>query len=175
MINANFDPKAYLDAYPDVKASCKGDYAKAYEHYYNYGAKEGRNLTTYDAINKKNAAEQAKAAAAAEAQKKATPSRRQVNIGHGLVVSLDDNEYRSCSIAVLSNDYGFAAYVGDDMYASSGAYSDYGAYLYSNVTITNGNVHETVFSHYYNDHDEAEDALITLLLLAALADDAEWD
>ncbi|MCR5402349.1 MAG: hypothetical protein K6E91_00805 [Butyrivibrio sp.] len=29
MINANFDPKAYMDAYSDVRTYCNGSYTKA--------------------------------------------------------------------------------------------------------------------------------------------------
>lgn len=174
MINANFDPKAYIDAYPDIKAYCKGDYTKAYEHYFKNGKNEGRNLTTYDAINKKNAAEQAKAQAAAQAaaeKNKPAKVNRQVGIGHGLVVNLNEDQYKSCSIAVLTNDAGYGAYIGDDLYDTSGAYSEYGAYLYSTVTVTNGRVSESVYSHYHDDKDEDEDAALMLLLLAALYDD----
>ncbi|MCR5402376.1 MAG: hypothetical protein K6E91_00955 [Butyrivibrio sp.] len=178
MINANFDPKAYIDAYSDIKAYCKGDYSKAYEHYYKSGKSEGRTLTTYDAINKKNAAEQAKAQAAAQAaaeKNKPAQVNRSVGIGHGLVVNLNEDQYRSCSVAVLCNDYGYAAYIGDDLYDTSGAYSDFGAYLYSTVSITNGRVHESVYSNYHYDKDDEDDALVMALLFSALFDDPDID
>ncbi len=206
MLNAGFDPKAYIEAYADIKTYCNGDYTKAYEHYVTSGKKEGRNLTTFKAINDKKAKEQAAAAAAeAEAQKarekeeaalkekqkqlekdKITERRRHFNIGHGLEVHLSEDQYRSCEISILSNDYGYAAYIDGDCYDRTSGFHYNDSYPYSYITVSNGNIHETVFERSYketyyeeildfdeddiDEDDDYEDALMLLLLMAELDD-----
>lgn len=171
MINANFDPKAYCDAYPDIKAMCNGDYSKAYQHYITYGINEGRNLTTYDAINKKKQADAA-AAAAAEAER-IRNTTKQINIGHGLVVTLNGDQYQNCTIIIMKDDNGYGAYIDDDLYATSGKYDGNNVYHYSTIYVNNGNLSEEIFTKpsritYYDD-DDFEDGLALALILAALA------
>lgn len=48
----DFDPSAYASAYPDLKSAFGNDIIKYYEHYYTFGQKEGRNLTTLAACSK---------------------------------------------------------------------------------------------------------------------------
>ncbi len=208
MMNANFDPKAYIEAYPDIKAYCNGDYTKAYEHYVTSGKAEGRNLTTFDAINAKKAAEQAAAAAAeAEAERereaerqaieakakeqekeKITYKRRNFDIGHGLVLHLSEDQYKSCEISVLTNGYGYGAYIDDDCYARTSGYHSDDSYPYSYISVHNGDIHETVFDTSYkkyyeevldfddddddeDDDEDLEDALLLLYLMSELDDD----
>lgn len=210
MMNANFDPKAYIESYPDIKAYCNGDLTKAYIHYVTCGKNEGRNLTTYEAINAKKAAEAAKAQAAADAaakerQKEIDEKERQrrkqeeeqrerernsirnVYIGHGLSVNLNNSQFNSCSISVLTNGSGYGAYLDGGLVATSGGYNEDGAWPYSVVDISAGNVYETIFDTSYHrvyqdllDVDETdtmteediEDALLLTLLLSDLDDDA---
>jgi hypothetical protein len=178
MINANFDPKAYCDAYPDIKALCKGDYTPAYDHYLTYGMKEGRNLTTYEEINKKKAADAAAAAAAEDAKLRA--ASYQLNIGHGLVVTLNGYQYRSCTIVVMKDDHGYGAYIDDKLYATSGSFDRDDVYHYSTVYVNNGNISEEVKSHHHSsqkqktyDEDEMAEGFMLALLLAAMADDED--
>lgn len=169
MINANFDPKAYIDAYSDVKAHCKGDYVKAYEHYYKYGKNEGRTLTTYAAINASKAAKAPKATT-----QKPTVTYRSVNIGNGLSVALTDDQLRNCSIVVMTNDFGYGAYLNGILLATSGNYYEYGAYHYSTVYFNNYNMSESIqASYYYQDDEELKDALMLALFLASLSDEEE--
>lgn len=166
MMNSNFDPKAYIDAYKDIRDYCNGDYTKAYEHYINNGIREGRTLTTYDAINQKKAAEEAAAAAAAaqaeaERQRQEAASRKTVYIGHGLSVTLNEDQYRRCEIAVLASGYGFGpvgygAYIDDNLVASSYGYNENGAYPYSLIVVNNGYIRERMcdyYGPYYYDYD----------------------
>ena len=138
MMNANFDPKAYCDAYPDIKAYCKGDYTKAYEHYEAYGQKEGRTITTYAKLRPKTVAP------VVVVQPEKTTTRR-IDIGHGLIVDLSENQYNYCEIAVKTNDQGFAAYLGDTRLATYGDYGDDGAYTYSTIIVNNGHLNETIY------------------------------
>ena len=194
MMNSNFDPKAYIDAYSDIKAYCNGDYTKAYIHYVNNGIREGRTLTTYDAINKKKAAEQAAQQAAEQAaqqaaQEEARKNRpnitRDVYIGHGLTVTLNADQLKSCSIYVLTNEYGYGAFIDDNMVDCTYGFYEFGSYPYSIVNVTNGHISEYVFGNhyrpYYDDlrdydygynHDESiDDALLLAHLLYSLPDD----
>ncbi len=181
MINANFDPKAYCDAYPDIKAICNGDYTPAYDHYLTFGMSEGRNLTTYEAINKKKAADAAAAAAAEDARLRA--ASYQINIGHGLVVTLNGYQYSSCTIVVMKDDHGYGAYIDDKLYATSGNFDRDDVYHYSTVYVNNGNISEEVKTHHHNttkkqeayDEDELVDGFMLGLLLASMADDDDDD
>ncbi len=141
MLNSNFDPKAYCEAYPDIKAICPADdYTKAYEHYINYGKNEGRTLTTYVAINKKKAAEAPKL-------QKAKVTTYQVYLGHNLTVNINESMYNSSSFRILRDIHGFAAYYGDDLYATSDGYNGEGAYHYSTIRINDGDISETIHSY----------------------------
>lgn len=193
MMNSNFDPKAYIAAYPDVKAYCNGDYTKAYEHYVTNGIREGRTLTTYDAINAKNAADQAAAqaaeqAAAAEQAKQNNDnnddSSHMVYVGHGLVLSLNDDQYNNCNIFILTNDHGYGAFIDDEQCAATPGFYEFGSYLYSIVQVYHGFTHETVLNDdhrpYYDDlrdfgpdynHDQSiEDALSLGHILSSMSD-----
>ncbi len=210
MMNSNFDPNAYIAAYADIKAYCNGDLTKAYIHYVTNGKREGRNLTTFEAINAKKAAEAAKAQAAADAaakerQKEIDERERQrrkqeeeqrererntmrtIGIGHGLSVTLNNDQFNSCSISVMTNGSGFGAYLDGSLVSTSGSYNEGDAYPYSVINISAGNVYETIFDtnyHYiYQDlldvHEEdnmteedIEDALLLALLLSDIDDDA---
>jgi hypothetical protein len=50
--NANFDPSAYVSAYPDAKKEAGKDVLKAYKHYLEVGLVENRPLTTVEACAK---------------------------------------------------------------------------------------------------------------------------
>ncbi len=175
MINANFDPKAYIEAYPDIKAFCKGDYVKAYDHYFTNGIYEGRTLTTFEDINKKKQAEAA-AAAAAEAER-IKNSTYQVDIGHGLTVTLNSSQYNSCTINVMKSDEGFGAYIGNDLYATSGDFDSDGVWHYSTVYVRNGNYSETLHAKpqvkKQEVTDDEYDAFLFGLMLAAMLDEAD--
>lgn len=199
MMNANFDPMAYTSAYPDIKAICaKDDYTKAYEHYVTFGKKEGRTLTTNTAINKKKAAEAPKLY---ESPSKTTTY--QVSLGHNLTVNISENMYQNSSFRIMKDDRGYAAYYGYDLYDTSGGYNGNGAYHYSTITVNNGNISETIYSHnqpqqvqptsqptpqpapqptpQQDDDDDIEltdeeaEALAYLLLLAGLESELEED
>lgn len=180
MLNSNFDPKAYCEAYPDIKAICPADdYTKAYEHYINYGKNEGRTLTTYVAINKKKAAEAPKL-------QKAKVTSYQVYLGHNLTVNINESMYDSSSFRIMRDVHGFAAYYGNDTYATSGGYNGEGAYHYSTIRVNDGNISETIHSYTPPEQeqsdtpddddkltDEEAEGLTYLLLLASLQEALE--
>lgn len=137
MMNAGFDPIAYVEAYPDVKATLtKGDYSKAYEHYVTFGKKEGRNLTTNEAIGKKKAA----------SAPKQTSTSYHISLNHNLSVSVSENQYRSCTIKIYKSNDGYGAYIDGNCYDTSGNFNSGSCYHYSTVSVNNGNWSENVHS-----------------------------
>jgi hypothetical protein len=116
MVNADFDPKAYIQAYPDVAAYCNGDYCKAYEHWIKYGKPENRTLTTFAKLG----TQPAPAAAASSSGSGSTPDeKKKVDIGYGLTVTLTKEEMNNSHIEVVKSDYGYGAFVVDNTTGAS--------------------------------------------------------